>query len=409
MLVKDRKKEIARLNTVGIEGEDKEFEWERENNIARLKLLQLQLNLGAGPTGPKAPDATCRAGAKDKYVPSDPDDMRLSPPNTRLRAAISQHNTLPSSSSLPLPSPLPTPSQVLELSEPAALAHTQLSPSADAASTNLHTDSPIQQEQSFSAALVDQIDTSLDHPHPNTVVTNATESVVNEQEDSVARPLGLQAGGGSSEAIWALKLDKMPDGGRWITPIYTSFVREEIVSDMQATWRQLLNDWVQLEAAMEFAYALRRFTAAGRPKEVAWWVGRAQKPWFHVEQSDQSTYSNCFTQWWSACNPEWRTRNADGHPVPPGTRDWSTMLIPSANGICQIIACLVGLSIATDIQSWSRSMRDVHWMVGELLEAVENGASAPAKEPSKALDAPTAKGQKRKDGALSVPKAVKQS
>lgn len=50
------------------------------------------------------------------------------------------------------------------------------------------------------------------------------------------------------------------------------------------------------------------------------------------------------------------------------------MLVPGPNGICAIIGCLVGLSIAADVESWSRSVRDVHWVVREQLAAVKSGA-----------------------------------
>ena len=82
----DMKKEVERLSLIDPEDE---LDWTRENNIARLRLMQLELGLdGANPISvQQAPDAMCptKPSEEDAYVPSEDEDYTTTTHTTTTR------------------------------------------------------------------------------------------------------------------------------------------------------------------------------------------------------------------------------------------------------------------------------------------------------------------------------------
>ena len=108
----------------------------------------------------------------------------------------------------------------------------------------------------------------------------------------------------------------------------------------------------------------------GRPIEIANWIQCARKGTIKTLAKD--AFKERWVSWWSRCNPAWRERGEDGHPVIGGTGDWSTMFIPGKNGFVNIIASLYALAETVDVETWARSVRDVRWVLGEVLTAQRN-------------------------------------
>ena len=101
--------------------------------------------------------------------------------------------------------------------------------------------------------------------------------------------------------------------------------------------------------------------------EIANWIQSARKGTIKTLAKD--AFRERWISWWSRCNPAWRERAADGHPVIGGTGDWSMMFIPGKNGFVNIIASLYTLAETMDVDSWARSVRDVRWVLTEVLAA----------------------------------------
>lgn len=102
------------------------------------------------------------------------------------------------------------------------------------------------------------------------------------------------------------------------------------------------------------------------------WIQNARKGFVVVDSVE--TYAGRWTKWWNRCNPDWRERDVDGHPVIGGSGDWSVMRVPGKNGFILVIGGLLALASAVGAEDWGRSVRDVHWVLQETLAAVrENG------------------------------------
>ncbi|GJE96992.1 hypothetical protein PsYK624_132020 [Phanerochaete sordida] len=506
MSAADRKKEIARLRLIE---DDDEFEWSRENNIARNKLSMITLGLDQPllPPGRPAEPARKRSEKRrddaDEYHTSDDDDVPLAFPRTTRSRAAAAATSAPQPAAPSSPSPTPTsaysqppdglgepafdveqgvttdntdlterdeatptgaafPANVPEAPEPAPEPATT-TPAAGTpatttpatttpatttpvtttpATTTPATTTPVTTTPATTTPAAGTLATAT--PAAGTPVTNqpaagthATNPLANSTPaispadgtpattapaanppangtpattTPTAAQLAAQHGpaAGSSD-VAPLQLEGLPEGGRWMATIYKLFAREEIVPEMRTTWLELLADWAELEKAMGYGYSSRGLLTTGRPKEVSWWTNRGRKPRFNVDTADRPTYASRFTQWWSACNPAWRGRDPDGHPVPGGAGDWSSMLIPGVNGICTVIACLVGLSIAADVETWSRSVRDVRWVVRELLTAAAQNAQITAGPAGDVAAGRAPRGQKRKAGAAPAKKVAKRS
>ncbi|GJF00229.1 hypothetical protein PsYK624_165090 [Phanerochaete sordida] len=451
MSIADCRKEVARLSLID---DDDELEWTRENNVARNKLTMITLGLDA-PLLPPGPGRAPRAAAEkrpndaDEYVASDHINAPSSPRATRSRtAAAASLPSQPSTASSPTPNAVssahsdePTPIPAVD-EDTTGLEEPEAAPTAPACDTvegsnnavmrksqnnGPETNEPETNEPETNEPETNEPETSeseANEPETNEPTTNepetneptttepattepaTTEPATNElatNEPATNEPAT------NEPAVGSLDVSALPQGGRWIPVIYAMFMKEEVVPEMQATWRELLRDWVQLERALGFGYSSRGLPTPGRPKEVTWWVARGRKPRFQVDAEDRPSYADRFIQWWSACNPPWRERDPDGHPVPGGAGDWASMLKPGANGICTVIACLVGLSIAADVKTWTRSVRDVHWVVRQLLVAAAAQPQTPPHAPGTEAEAGRARGQKRKAAPEAAKKASKRS
>ena len=95
------------------------------------------------------------------------------------------------------------------------------------------------------------------------------------------------------------------------------------------------------------------------------WIQNARKA--RVVVTDSAKYSTAYRAWWDKLNPSWRTRR-DGQLVIEGSGDWATMAVPGTNGFVNVIAGLVALRKTVELQVWTDYVRDVQWVVHEVLQ-----------------------------------------
>lgn len=393
----------------------------------------MMMELGDAPFGPlyKAPNATRPApiiNPEDDYCPSDDNDEVVTErrlPTTRNRGAATRSES-DSSSSSGSPTPDAAASPVLSLPDidsrsPIAVSRhvdsepTTTSDLTEASQPSGPGDTPVaavgqettqqHSERARSGAEIlssgpaasvtvsTACSSSEHHGIPAAVAPSADANGLN----TVLHSSGPRAAAGAvttppeAQSTRAVRVEDpsfegLPEAAAWIKPIYAKFAQEEVVPAYQPAWKQLLNCWVAVERAMGFQYAVSMlavlcgtaltklsqrsgFTPLHRPVEVEDWIKRARKPRFAVVQTD--TFPERWTKWWSLCNPEWRVRDASGHPEKGGRGDWSLMLKPGPNGFVLIVGALVGLSIAAEENVWARSMHDVLWVLQEVLTSQE--------------------------------------
>lgn len=95
ILLTDRKNELKYLRLVKTEGDDEDFEWNRENIIAKHKPLELELDLTFEPIPRYALNVMCMSGTQDDYVSIDSEDaISRSLCHTCFHIAASRPNAL---------------------------------------------------------------------------------------------------------------------------------------------------------------------------------------------------------------------------------------------------------------------------------------------------------------------------
>lgn len=84
------------------------------------------------------------------------------------------------------------------------------------------------------------------------------------------------------------------------------------------------------------------------------------------QEADKLTFATRWFKWWDAINPVWRDRRF-GKFVLGGLGDWSVMYVKGKNGWLNIIAGLIAMRDVTDAERWEYALRDVHWVIGQVL------------------------------------------
>ncbi len=73
-------------------------------------------------------------------------------------------------------------------------------------------------------------------------------------------------------------------------------------------------------------------------------------------------------KWWDSLNPAWRVRENGRLVTGVGNGSWDSLLYYGTNGFVNVIGSLTALlEVSTDEAEWARNLRDVRWVVGELL------------------------------------------
>ncbi|KAE9384571.1 hypothetical protein BT96DRAFT_841979 [Gymnopus androsaceus JB14] len=146
-------------------------------------------------------------------------------------------------------------------------------------------------------------------------------------------------------------------------------------------WTNTLNDWTTLERYYGFenpSGSVTFFGSQGRPEAVHWWSQNA-KPSSHRPPEkvlgNADTFGRSWWAWWSALNPGWRERDVVTGQIivggADGDGDWTRFDHPGQCGLLTVLYCLLWWSglIHTNKQRslWTSALRDVAWVVGELL------------------------------------------
>lgn len=77
-------------------------------------------------------------------------------------------------------------------------------------------------------------------------------------------------------------------------------------------------------------------------------------------------YAENWQKWWDFLNPAWRERR-DGRLVIGGTGDWSSVSKCGANGFLTVLESLHGLQPCVDEEIWAAALRDVRWVLEQIL------------------------------------------
>ncbi|KAI0069703.1 hypothetical protein K474DRAFT_1610046, partial [Panus rudis PR-1116 ss-1] len=104
-----------------------------------------------------------------------------------------------------------------------------------------------------------------------------------------------------------------------------------------------------------------------RPKELVYWVKNGRRHRVTVKDNDKECYISQWAAWWAHINPEWREHDEAGGFVMGGTGDWDVMAMPGRNGFLNVIGGLCALKDVLDGEAWGAQLRDVRWVVGEVL------------------------------------------
>lgn len=176
-------------------------------------------------------------------------------------------------------------------------------------------------------------------------------------------------------------LNSMPP---WIRVPFEEFCNEPIPEEDSAMYREMLGDWGLLESIWNFRKEVRDllyghplmliccqrvgFSTKNRAPGVGKWVKNARNGRMTQYVDDKEAFVEKWYLWWDAINPEWRERR-DGQLVTGGSGDWSTMYLPGPNGFLNVLGALVALRDMETPERWSEAMRDVRWVIGQVLAA----------------------------------------
>ncbi|GJF00764.1 hypothetical protein PsYK624_170650 [Phanerochaete sordida] len=412
MSQKDMEKELERLNKIPV---DQEELWSKENRDAIWRLRELEREQFeqtlAQQRAREAPRDEADYLPEEDETPVPPSSPRV----TRGRAATAQQSQLPQTTTAKSDGH-PTsaqPSSAAPISpeghnaSPASVPPAQVQREDGGESTPPAapglvgaTDEHRQPQVSSESGALDP-SSELAGPaitFPASVsITNLSQRPAPFTASPSSTAIPGTANGTQSPSPPAPSFDDMPSNAQWIVEQYDTLISQPVPPTYEYLWKKLLADWVDLERALGFGYARSGFTYVRRPVEIGDWIQRARAKTVAPDKSAalHPTYKARWTAWWSLCNPAWRVRDPDEHPVIGGAGDWSTMLIPGKNGWINIISSLVCLGALADVEDWARSMLDVQWVVQEVLAAkrAEPPSEEASSEPRKRAAENAPKGQ----------------
>ncbi|KAJ8488051.1 hypothetical protein ONZ45_g14104 [Pleurotus djamor] len=163
---------------------------------------------------------------------------------------------------------------------------------------------------------------------------------------------------------------KRPD---WFETAWAVLHSEEIIDLYGPTWEKILALWEELERGEGFEANGMVLSAANRPKEVRLWI-KSARPYHRMPSFEPVKYGKTWWRWWMANNPEWRKTTNDGlHLLPGDTGDWGDHL--PATGLNGFLSVLAGLwfwrenasDVCPSLDSWRMALHDVEWVLGQLV------------------------------------------
>ncbi|KAJ7735419.1 hypothetical protein DFH07DRAFT_753867 [Mycena maculata] len=137
-------------------------------------------------------------------------------------------------------------------------------------------------------------------------------------------------------------------------------------------WNTAVRRWTELERAYGFETSSRALPTEGRPAAVAKWTKWGRKPDKPPTVELESIKAD-WKKWWVVLAPEWRQKNDVGELVQGGQGPWGDLVHPGANGILMVLLVLVWWCEKEESasESWLAAVRDVGWVLDELLAEAE--------------------------------------
>ncbi|KAJ7776480.1 hypothetical protein DFH07DRAFT_731905 [Mycena maculata] len=153
-------------------------------------------------------------------------------------------------------------------------------------------------------------------------------------------------------------------------------------------WNTAVRRWTELERAYGFETSVstdpcldgtkltfvhsRALPTEGRRAAVAKWTEWGRKPDKPPTVELESIKAD-WKKWWVALAPEWHQKNDVGELVQGGQGLWGDLVHPGANGILMVLLVLVWWREKEESasESWLAAVRDVGWVLDELLAEAE--------------------------------------
>jgi hypothetical protein len=154
-------------------------------------------------------------------------------------------------------------------------------------------------------------------------------------------------------------------------------------------WARCVQKFFNFESAWGYAEGMWKMPMGTRPQQVTGWLNRGRK-WTlppalggllgrrQVTGQADELWVGLFWKWWRSLQPQERVVLDNGELSRPEGADWSTMAkIYGDNGLLQVMAALVWWGeVVTkrgedDVEEWLVAVRDVTWVLEQLLESGE--------------------------------------
>ena len=142
-----------------------------------------------------------------------------------------------------------------------------------------------------------------------------------------------------------------------------------MLDEIKAVWTDAISNWVRVEELLGFATPRDGLTPSGRSAAISLWVQNARRRSIVIQPGAYEDFVGEWFAWWSSVNPDWRQRTS-GRLVAGGTGEWGAMFKPGKYGFLLVLECLVGLRVAAPVEDLILSVRDVHWVLECVVEAL---------------------------------------
>ncbi|KAI0691767.1 hypothetical protein BC835DRAFT_1307434 [Cytidiella melzeri] len=215
----------------------------------------------------------------------------------------------------------------------------------------------------------------------NVDATSAVTSASPDLHTSDAEPTPLISSATLENQLPTLQLPT--DVPEWIEKHSTRLLTTTIPAEFKAQWTRMIENWSLLEKALGFNAKQKPFTRTGRPQAISLWNQNARKRSVVIKPDKHAEFTGEWFVWWKEINPKWRQQDDDKHLLIGGTGDWTDMFKPGPCGFLLVLKCLRGLSKAASIDDLGWSLRDVDWVMYQVLNALNSGEPESADEQEK--------------------------
>jgi hypothetical protein len=179
------------------------------------------------------------------------------------------------------------------------------------------------------------------------------------------------------------------DRADWTQQLGRAHVAFEVGRSWGVDWARCVQKFFDFESAWGYAEGTWKMPTGTRPRQVTGWLNRGRK-WTlppalggllgrrqATGQADE-LWVGLFWKWWRSLQPQERVVLDSGELSRPEVADWSTMAkMYGDNGLLQVMAALVWWGEVAakrgedDVEEWLVAVRDVTWVLEQLLESGE--------------------------------------